>query len=141
MTVVGQYISSLVPWDVNFVTFFAILFKFNFFAFQDDSDVHTFATSCWTQFRVLFVRTFFCIIRDTVSYFTYTLRYTNKCDGVLIPEFSFEGNEMPEKWLLLNVTNIKGILSSHSTVIEYINPKKPAEQIYTVRLQTRVWAY
>lgn len=26
---------------------------------------HTFATSCWTQFRVLFIRTFFCILRDT----------------------------------------------------------------------------
>ena len=40
-----------------------------FFSRQDEAaeESHTFATSSWTQFRVLFYRTFLCIIRDAVS--------------------------------------------------------------------------
>jgi len=38
---------------------------------QDAAELErrTFATSCLTQFRVLFIRTFMSIVRDTVSLF------------------------------------------------------------------------
>ena len=41
--------------------------------FQDvqDQECHTFATSCFTQFRILFVRTLLSILRDTVKISTH----------------------------------------------------------------------
>jgi len=58
------YFLMITPWadDLN-DTFFVFCFV------QDDSEEenHGFATNSWIQFRVLFYRTFLCIIRDTVS--------------------------------------------------------------------------